>query len=100
MLGDTSLDDLAKLLPESDKQIEELLALAQFPVDAMERTLAEQAEQAEKVLPHALTFVVSATQKEVIEKAIEAASDGTAGRDRKARGLTNLAKHYLANPTP
>jgi hypothetical protein len=33
LLGELSLDDLAGLLPESDKQIEELTALLQFPAD-------------------------------------------------------------------
>ena len=34
-------------------------------------------------------------QEELIDRAVEAASDGTPGRDRKARGLTNLAKRFL-----
>ena len=34
-------------------------------------------------------------QEEVIEQAVELASDGVAGRDRKARGLTNLARRFL-----
>ncbi len=29
------------------------------------------------------------------ERAVETASDGTPGRDRRARGLTNLAKQFL-----
>jgi hypothetical protein len=28
---------------------------------------------------------------------VELASDGTPGRDRKARGLANLATHYMEN---
>ena len=31
----------------------------------------------------------------MIDQAVELASDGTAGRDRKARGLANLARHFL-----
>ena len=42
-----------------------------------------------------MTFVVTPEQEERIEQAVEAASDGTPGRDRKARGLANLARHYL-----
>ena len=45
-----------------------------------------QAEEEEKVLPRVMTFVVTPEQEGVIEQAVELASDGTAGRDRKARG--------------
>ena len=42
-----------------------------------------------------MTFVVNPEQEDLIKRAVELASDGTAGRDRKARGLANLARHYL-----
>ena len=57
--------------------------------------LEEQAEEAERVLPRVMTFVVSPEQEALIEQAVELASDGTKGRDRKARGLANLAKRFL-----
>jgi hypothetical protein len=46
-------------------------------------------------LPRVMSFVVSPEQEEVIEQAVELASDGTPGRDRKARGLANLARTFL-----
>jgi ParB/RepB/Spo0J family partition protein len=95
LLGEMSADDLAGLLPESDRQIEELIALLQFPADEIAAILEAEAEEAEKVLPRVLSFVVSPEQEEVIERAVELASDGTPGRDRKARGLANLAREYL-----
>ncbi len=95
LLGEMSVDDLAGLLPETDKQIEELHSLLEFPADEIAALLEEEAEQAEKVLPRVLTFVVTPDQEQLIEQAVELASDGTPGRDRKARGLTNLAQHYL-----
>jgi hypothetical protein len=42
-----------------------------------------------------MTFVVTPEQEELIEQAVELASDGTPGRDRKAKGLANLAKRFL-----
>lgn len=42
-----------------------------------------------------MTFVVTAEQEELIERAVEVASDGTPGRDRKARGFLNLALRFL-----
>ena len=95
LLGEMSLSDLGGLLPETDKQLEELESLLQFPADEIAALLEEEAENQEKVLPRILTFVVSADQEALIEQAVEAASDGTAGRDRKAKGLTNLARRYL-----
>ncbi|MBU1948031.1 MAG: ParB/RepB/Spo0J family partition protein [Candidatus Eisenbacteria bacterium] len=95
LLGSMSVDDLAGLVPETDRQIEELHALLEFPADEIAELLDEQAEQEEKVLPRVLTFVVTPDQEQTIEEAVELASDGTPGRDRKARGLTNLAKSYI-----
>jgi hypothetical protein len=91
-----SLPDLAGLLPETDKQLEELESLLQFPAEEIAALLAEQAAEQEKVLPRVLTFVVSPEQEQLIDRAVELASDGTEGRDRKAKGLTNLARRFLA----
>jgi len=99
LLGEMPLMDLAGLLPETDKQLEELESLLQFPAEDIAALLAAEAEEQEKVLPRVLTFVVSAEQEEMIERAVELASDGTAGRDRKARGLANLARHFLEEKT-
>ena len=90
-----NVDDLAGLLPESDKQIQELHALLEFPAEEIAALLEEEAENAEKVLPRVMSFVVTPEQEELIERAIELASDGVAGRDRKARGLANLSRHFL-----
>ena len=95
LLGDMSIGDLAGLLPETDGQIEELHTLLEFPADEIAALLDEQAEEEEKVLPRVLSFVVIPDQEQLIEEAVELASDGTPGRDRKARGLTNLAMHYM-----
>src|SRR2546426_2399515 len=95
LLGDISVEDLAGLLPETDKQLEELHALLEFPAEEVAAFLEEQAEEAEKVLPRVMSFVVTPEQEQLIEQAVELASDGTPGRDRKARGLMNLAKRFL-----
>jgi ParB-like chromosome segregation protein Spo0J len=95
LLGEMSLDDLGGLLPETDKQIQELETLLHFPAEEIAALLAGEAEEQEKVLPRVLTFVVTPEQEELIDRAVELASDGTEGRDRKAKGLTNLAKLFL-----
>ncbi len=95
LLGEMNLGDLGGLLPETDKQIEELESLLQFPADEIASLLQAEAEKAEKVLPRVLTYVVTPEQQEVIEHAVELASDGTPGRDRKAKGLANLARDFL-----
>jgi ParB-like chromosome segregation protein Spo0J len=95
LLGEMNLADLAGLLPETEKQLEELHSLLEFPADDIAALLEAEAEEAEKVLPRVMAFVVTPDQEKAIEQAVELASDGTPGRDRKARGLTNLARHYL-----
>ena len=95
LLSEMNLADLAGLLPETDKQIEELHALLEFSAEEVAALLEEQAQEAEKVLPRVMSFVVTPEQEQVIEQAVELASDGTPGRDRKAKGLANLAKRFL-----
>src|SRR5689334_23869361 len=99
LLGEMNLSDLAGLLPESEKQLEELHSLLEFPADDIAALLDAEAEEAEKVLPRVMSFVVTPDQEQVIEQAVELASDGVAGRDRKARGLANLAKGFLERRT-
>lgn len=95
LLGEFSMSDLGGLLPESDQQIKELHKLLEFPADEITAQLDALAEEEERVLPRVMTFIVSAEQEQHIEHAIELASDGTAGRDRKARGLVILAERFL-----
>jgi ParB-like chromosome segregation protein Spo0J len=95
LLGDLSLGDLAGLLPESDRQLEELHALLEFPADEIAALLDEQADEEDRILPRVMSFVVTPDQEEIVERAVEMASDGTPGRDRRARGLTNLARRFL-----
>ena len=95
LLGEMSLSDLAGLLPETDKQLEDLHSLLEFPAEEIAEQLEAEAEEAEKVLPRVMSFVVTPEQENIIELAVEQASDGTPGRDRKARGLANLAQHFL-----
>ena len=90
-----SITDLSGLLPETDKQIEELHALLEFPAEEIAALLEADAAEQEKVLPRVMTFVVTPEQEEIIDRAIELSSDGTPGRDRKAKGLANVASHYL-----
>ena len=100
LLGEMNLADLAGLLPESEKQIEELHSLLEFPAEDIAALLDAEADEAEKVLPRVMSFVVTPDQEETIEQAVELASDGTSGRDRKARGLTNLARTFLEARRP
>ena len=74
-----------------------ILAEREFPADEVAELLDDQAEKEEKVLPRVLSFFVTPDQEQIIERAVELASDGTPGRDRKARGLANLAQQYLEN---
>jgi ParB-like chromosome segregation protein Spo0J len=95
LLAEMSVVDLGGLVPETEVEIRDLHSLLEFPADEIAAQLAADAEEREKTLPVVIHFVVSHEQAELIDSAIEQASDGIAGRDRKARGLANLAKHFL-----
>jgi len=95
LLSDMNIPDLSGLLPETEKQIEELHTLLEFPAEEIAAQLEEETEQAEKSMPRVISFVVTPEQEEVIENAVELASDGTPGRDRKAKGLFNIASNYI-----
>ncbi len=95
LLGEWSATDLGGLLPETEAEIEDLHSLLEFPAEQIADQLMAEAEEREKTLPVVIHFVVSHEQAELIDSAIERASDGVAGRDRKARGLVNLARQFL-----
>jgi ParB-like chromosome segregation protein Spo0J len=95
LLGEWSAADLGGLLPETEAEILDLHSLLEFPAEEIAEQLAAEAEEREKTLPVVIHFVVSHEQAELIETAVERASDGVVGRDRKARGLVILAKRYL-----
>jgi ParB-like chromosome segregation protein Spo0J len=95
LLGEMGMEDLAGLLPETDRQLEDLHSLLEFPAEEIAAQLEAEAEEAEKVLPRVMSFVVNPDQEDLIERAVETASDGTPGRDRRARGLANLARRFL-----
>jgi ParB-like chromosome segregation protein Spo0J len=95
LLGEWNAEDLGGLLPETEAEIQDLHSLLEFPADEIAEQLAAEAAERERTLPAVIHFVVSHEQAELIEAAVEKASDGVVGRDRKARGLVNLAKRYL-----
>ncbi len=95
LLGSMSSADLASLVPESEAEIRDLHALLEFPAGDIAAQLADEAAETEKTLPVVLTYVVHPEHATLIADAVERASDGITGRDRKARGLLNLARHYL-----
>ena len=95
LLAEWNATDLAGLLPETEAQIADLQSLLTFPAEDLAAQLDAEAAERERELPVLLHFVVSPEQAQVIDQAVERASDGVAGRDRKARGLFNLARSYL-----
>ncbi len=95
LLAEWNATDLAGLLPETEAQIADLQSLLTFPAEDIAAQLEAEAAEREKDLPVLLHYVVTPGQAQVIDEAVERASDGVAGRDRKSRGLFNLARHFL-----
>jgi hypothetical protein len=71
LLGAMSIDDLAGLLPESDKQLQDLHSLLEFPAEEIAALLEGEAEEEERVLPRVISFVVTPEQEQLIEQAVD-----------------------------
>ena len=90
---ETSLDDLASMLPYDVPELEDLQDLLRIP-DGLEDELAAEAERLERERPRILSFAVSPTQEETIEEAVDRALMRVAGTSRGA-ALTFLAQSFL-----
>ena len=88
-------DGIVVYLAADGEWTEEIAEARVADTEEETKALEAEAEQAEKILPRVLSFVVTPEQEKIIELAVEQASDGTPGRDRKSRGLANLAQHFL-----
>ena len=83
--------ELAKLLPQTAKQIERLADL---------RLPAVPAEIAEGSLPNPLVFFVNSSQQRIIEEAISIAAERQKQQNkakRKAAALVAISQHFLSS---
>jgi len=91
-----TLAELARLLPETEAELEATLELLDFDVDGLLARLTEEADRAAAEGPQLFTFAVDAEDAPFVEAALEAAASDRSGRNRRGRALVILAQCYLA----
>jgi len=88
---ESSLEDLATILPYAEDELRDLEALLQLP-DGLEAFVEEQAEREAERAPKVLSFVIDDPAR--IEQAIQHAMDRLEGKNRRGRALGMLAEAY------
>lgn len=89
---DTSLDDLATMLPYSPAELQDLEDLLKLP-DGLEAFLDEEDEKQAREAPNVVSFVVHDTA--LVDRAVDHAVAGMDGTGRRGRALVALATAYL-----
>lgn len=91
--GNTSIEDLASMLPWDESQLADFEDLLRVPDGLMEELQAD-ADRMERERPRVLSFVVSAQQEVIVEEAVTKALTDVAGTSRGA-ALTKMAQSYM-----
>jgi len=89
------LEELALLLPESEAVIREMTALLEVDVDKLLAELGHAAQAKSQRETRALTFAVTPDDEQLIEQAVEQASQSLEGRNRRGRALALICGSYL-----
>ena len=87
------VDELASLLPEDSAAIDETLAL--LDIDAEARMTELSAATGPADLPRTLSFAVLPEDETTIKRAVDAASDGFDGKNRRGRALAVICRAWL-----
>ena len=88
-------EDLAALLPEDARALEEALGLLDLDVDALLADLTRAAEQRAAAADQAMTFAVPPEDVAGVETAIAQAAAQLAGKNRRGRALVAICRAYL-----
>ena len=91
---EVSLEDLETQLPFDLGDLRDLTDLLKIP-DGLDLKLEEEAEDAKRDAMKVLSFPLNPKQLEVVEKAIDTASEATTSTSRSV-ALTHVAREYLA----
>lgn len=82
--------DLADLLPESEREIQDLLQLLSLETDTIQQALQAELEKEQAELPVALGFLLQPPEAQLVETALQQANP-----NNRADALIHLVKHYL-----
>ena len=94
---DTTLDDLATLLPYSERELADSLELLKLPA-GLDLELERQAAAHRDGAPTVVTFVVDTPAP--VEEAVALVADGLEGKNRRGRALEAICRAFLAEHRP
>jgi len=89
-----STEEMALLLPEDERAIQDTLGLLDLDVDSLLAELERAASSAGTGLT-SVTFAVTADEEELVEEAIGKAKNGIPGRNRRGAALVAICRAYL-----
>ncbi len=90
-----SAEELALLLPEDAREIEQTLQLIDLDVDALLAELTERAEREAASGPRLVSFAVQREDEPLIERAVARAMEDMTGKNRRGRALALICTSYL-----
>lgn len=93
-----SLAELAKLLPETEVELGETLALLDMDVDALLEQLTAESARTEADLPVLFSFAVPPDEAPAVKEVLEGIERDIEGKNRRGRALVILARAYAAAP--
>ena len=89
------VDELASLLPEDSAAIDETLALLDVDAEALMTELSAAADDGPADLPRTLSFAVLPEDEATIKRAVDTASDGLDGKNRRGRALAMICRAWV-----
>lgn len=93
---ESPLEDLEKILPYSREELDDTLELLRLPMADLEKTLEEEARQAEEQMPVVVQVVLDQQQNKIFEQALGKAFEKIGMRkNRKATAVTMMAQALL-----
>ena len=89
------VDELASLLPEDSAAIGETLALLDVDAEALMTELSAAAGDGPADLRRTLSFAVLPEDEATIKRAVDTASEGLDGKNRRGPALAVLCRAFL-----
>jgi ParB-like chromosome segregation protein Spo0J len=88
-----SIEELAVLLPEDQRALEDSLSLIDLDLDQLLEDLQRGGQEPAGL--RSITFAVTPEEEAAIEEAVHSAIAGLEGKNLRGRGLAMIANHYL-----
>lgn len=93
-----SVVELARLLPEDEQSLSDILNFASFDLENLLSDL--QPESSSEGRLRSVTFALTAEDEAIVEEAVGMASGSLDGKNRRGRALAAIARAYLGREGP